>query len=82
MNNPKNKAAYDVIRDEMVRSCRYEFYREIIMSKITEENGEAQTLALDMCILECCAEIKETYKIDAGYIAERISDGASLCGWK
>ncbi len=78
LNFPKYKAAYNAIRNEMVRDSRYGINHEVIIGEITDEDREVLTLALDIGILECGEQAVDTYKSDAEYIANRVADGLSI----
>ncbi len=70
---PKYKAAYDMLRNEMVRTTAYWMSHSFIEGEINEEDRKTTHLALDIQILMCGREVVETYKKDAQYIVDKIA---------
>ncbi len=70
---PKCKAAYDMLRNEMVRTTAYWMSHSFIEGEINEEDRKTTHLALDIQILMCGREVVETYKKDAQYIVDEIA---------
>ncbi len=75
MSNPIYKSAYDMLRDESLRTCIYWMEHCAIIGSITEEDRAPENFVLDIQLLEYGKEKVNTYKDDASYIVNGISEG-------
>ncbi len=78
MRDTRYKEAYDILRDEALRTCVYWMEHSAIIGPISEEDRAPENFALDMQLLEYGKAKVNTYKYDAVYIVNGISTGV-LC---
>ncbi len=68
-SNPKFKATYDMLRNEMVRTTVYWMEHCAIVGEISEDERASMHLALDMQISLLGHDMIETFRGDALYVA-------------